>query len=187
MCSVHRCNRHPGHFSSAFVSPLWPSLITSLGARSPRAWSPSSTEPQCVEASLTARRNDNRRLCPSGATPERDQYGYADHTFRHPHFQVEAVLTLPNFASPPGANTSAAAGNWKAARMVAYDYAGAATELGAVKKYRSRLDFGFGGARDTRCSLGGAVAARSQHIRRRRKLERIHKSITTERVGSTAP
>ena len=26
-------------------------------------------------------------------------------------------------------------GNWKAARMVAYYYAGAATELGAVKKY----------------------------------------------------
>ncbi len=26
-------------------------------------------EPQCVEASLTARRNDNRRFCPSGATP----------------------------------------------------------------------------------------------------------------------
>ncbi len=23
--------------------------------------------------------------------PERDQYGYADHTFRHPHFQVEAI------------------------------------------------------------------------------------------------
>ena len=23
--------------------------------------------------------------------PERGQYGYADHTFRHPHFQVEAV------------------------------------------------------------------------------------------------
>ena len=48
-------------------------------------------EPQCVEASLTARRNDNRRFCPSGVTPERGQYGYADHTLRHPHFQVEAV------------------------------------------------------------------------------------------------
>ena len=46
-----------------------------------------------------------------------------------------SILTLPNFASPSGANTSAAAGNWKAARMVAYYYAGAATELGAVKKY----------------------------------------------------
>ena len=32
---------------------------------------------------FTARRNDD--------DPERGQYGYADHTLRHPHFQVEAV------------------------------------------------------------------------------------------------
>ena len=32
-------------------------------------------EPQCVEASLTASRNDNRRLCPSGATPSATSTG----------------------------------------------------------------------------------------------------------------
>ena len=55
--------------------------------RNTRAWSPSSTEPQCVEASLTARRNDNRRLCPSGATPSATSTGtlitrFAIRTFR---------------------------------------------------------------------------------------------------------
>ena len=54
---AHSLGNHTSFFfdrnlKTSPVSPLWPSLITSLGARSPRAWSPSSTEPQCVEASL---------------------------------------------------------------------------------------------------------------------------------------
>ena len=44
-------------------------------------------EPQCVEASLTARRNDNRRFCPSGVTPSAASTGtlithFAIRTFR---------------------------------------------------------------------------------------------------------